>query len=447
MLHSLLVVLASLLLPTWLSLIFAIPLLMILAFGGIVPPIFTFGDADIHIFDLIIPIVALRITADNALRRRGIHIHPVYSVVVLFLITLLVTTLIAYYKLGREIFISEMVSFLRFLSQISVCFLLAHSLRTAQQLNIVQKWVGFIGYVIAASIYFTLVLRPIGFQLGEVQATETTVRYFGPLGDQVGFILLFGFFKEFLAHKVLGTLFFGGALVATGTAGALVALGVGLMALVIHMQKSIGHVGRRAFPLLGVFCVSAGVLMWWDLGSLRSRLESGVLFSFSGMQRLLAIEIALEIFLDNFFTGVGYTGFRYMAYNYGGEEMFFEQVGGFTPNYVATTGNQYLQIAADGGICALLSFFGMVMIFLRTLKTRMRDLSRERDIFFGAGYIWLVSLMIGNQTAVWLTPSSLIGYLLWIILALAVAARRFSEVSQEGEGQVSSSVAVPRIKQ
>jgi hypothetical protein len=53
----------------------------------------------------------------------------------------------------------------------------------------------------------------------------------------------------------------------------------------------------------------------------------------------------------------------------------------------------------------------MALILLLTVATTL-------------GYVWLFAMVIGAQTAAWLLPGSLIGYLLWLILGVALAARR-----------------------
>ena len=79
----------------------------------------------------------------------------------------------------------------------------------------------------AITVYCNVIAVSLGFRFGEVQPTEEMVRYFGPIGDQVGFILLLFIFKKLIERNILGALFLGGAVVATGTVGAVGTLIVG----------------------------------------------------------------------------------------------------------------------------------------------------------------------------------------------------------------------------
>jgi O-antigen ligase len=143
-------------------------------------------------------------------------------------------------------------------------------------------------------------------------------------------------------------------------------------------------------------------------------LESGV------TQRWLTASIALRVFVDNIFTGVGFTGFRYIALDYGAVEMMSKELGSFAPNFIATAGNQYLQVATDGGIIALVIFIWMLVVFGLNLRRAELCTFGEQRASFAAGYLWLLSLAIGNQSAAWMLPGSLISYFLWILLGLSI---------------------------
>jgi len=135
------------------------------------------------------------------------------------------------------------------------------------------------------------------------------------------------------------------------------------------------------------------------------------------------MKLAGLMFIDNIITGVGYTGFRHFALDYGAWNEF-SSVLYFSRNFIATAGNQFLQVATDGGILGLISFGYMVIVLLRTLKKAARNTVNEyRNIFF-AGYVWLLSLLLGNLTATWLLPSSLISYFLWIILGFTLLSEK-----------------------
>ena len=412
LINLLAVAIPSLLIPSRLLLVFCIPALMILSFNDVISPLFSIGDADIQIFDFVFVITTLRIIGPMILRKRAVHTHPILLTIGLFLGVLLVATLLTYYRFGEEVFIGELIAFLRFLAQVSTLFLIAYSIKTTEQLTLTQNLILYIGYGIAATIYLNIVLlsTDIDVKFGEVQVTEETIRYFGPLGDQIGFILLFFIYKTFIDKNLPGTLFFTGALFATGTRGAVIALTVGIIVMIFQMRYEMSRTRKKIAMGFAILAIFISFMVLQDVGGIQSRLADAHL-EFGFMQRLTTIKLSLQVFLDNFLIGVGYTGFRYRALDYGAAEIFDEKLS-FSPNYVATAGNQILQTATDGGILALLCLVLISMVALRTLKSAARNTTGEMRKLFVAAHVWFLSLLMGNLTAAWLLPGSLIAYLL-----------------------------------
>jgi len=138
-------------------------------------------------------------------------------------------------------------------------------------------------------------------------------------------------------------------------------------------------------------------------------------------QRLQTGGVAWETALDHPVFGVGYSGFRLVARNYGADTAFSTF---WSPVFISTAGNQYLQVLTDGGIVALIAFITFILVCLRAFKETMEFTTDERiHAFLGAGYVWLFALVLGNQSAAWMLPGSLISYLLWINLSVVIAAR------------------------
>ena len=418
----LLTVIASLLLPKWILLIFCIPFFMVVSFNDILPPLFSIGDANIQIFDSILIMVIIKVAGPILLRKQRLRLYPEYLSVAIFLCVLLAATIASYYRFGEEVFTSEIISFLRFLSQIAVFFLLPFSIRTTKELLLARKIFDYVGYAIALTVYLSLIFFGFGTILGEVQTSEGISRYFGFIGDQVGFIILFFIFNKLIHRDWIGVVLFLGALLATGTRGAIVALAVGLIIIALQMRNELALPKKKVAILLMALAIFVSLLVMLDFGGSRNRflwyhLEAGL------SQRLVTMKLAGLMFIDNIITGVGYTGFRHFALDYGAWNEF-SSVLYFSRNFIATAGNQFLQVATDGGILGLISFGYMVIVLLRTLKKAARNTVNEyRNIFF-AGYVWLLSLLLGNLTATWLLPSSLISYFLWIILGFTLLSEK-----------------------
>jgi len=418
----LLIVIASLLLPKWLLLIFFVPLFMVTSFNNILPPLFSIGDADIQTFDPILIAVAIRVAGPILLRKQQLHFYPQYPSVAIFLCVLLGATIASYFRFGEEIFISEIISYIRLLTQISVFFLFPYSIRTTEELLLARKMFDYVGYAVASTVYLSFVVFGIGMELGEVQSSEEIVRYFGFIGDQVGFIILFFIFKKIIDRSWIGTVFLAGALFATGTRGAFVALSVGLVIILVQMRSQLSLSRRKMGILIMVLTIFVSIMVVQDFGGSRSRflgyhLETGL------TQRLVTMKLAGVMFIDNIIAGVGYTGFRHLALDYGAWHEFSSLLY-FSPKFIATAGNQFLQAATDAGILGLVSFGYMSIVFLRTLKKAAKTTVKQTQNDMSAGYVWLLSLLFGNLTAAWLLPSSLISYFLWIILGFAVLSEK-----------------------
>jgi len=416
----------SLLVPKWVLLVFCVPTLMILSLMEMIPAIISFGDADIEIYDYILFIIGIRIAGPFLIGKQKITLHPILLPVFIFLSVLLGSTIIAYYRFGEEIFISEVIAFLRMVTQIFTFLFFIQSIRTEKELALTYKSLEYIGYIIALTIYINFILYPLGLNLGEVMSSEGMTRYFGPIGDQVSFILIFFIFKKLIDRKWIGAAIFAGALLATGTRAAIIPLGIGIGMMAFRMRKEVMLTGKEIAILLIACTILSSFIILYDVGGMKTRF-SGSQLELGLKQRVLTAQLALDVFLDNFLTGVGFTGFRFLSLDYGAWAVFTKNLY-FSPNFIATAGNQFLQAATDGGILGLVSFAWLSIIILKVFKKAIIYSRGDSYNHSLAGYIWFFSLLVGNLTNAWLLPGSLISYFMWIILGLAVAKRHlFSE--------------------
>lgn len=410
--------LASVVLPNWVSLTIVAPILMVLAYSGTVDPLVSFGETDIQYFDLVLAIALLKTGIALAVDRGHVGLDRVYVAILVFIGVMAAATVLASYRFEWDIIArAEAIALARLVVQMSVLPLVVSSVRTLRGVAYCQKLVEYLGYAVAASIYLNVLGLFFDVTIGEVQITEAGVRYFGPLGDQIGFILLFFIYQKGLEGRWIPALFLTGALFATGTRGSVIALIVGITFLVWQSRRGLTSLNKRTMLTLVVLVVFSSILILYDVGSMQTRL-AGTAFESGWEQRVLTMSIATQVFVDNILTGVGYTGFRFLAMEYGALEEFGVY---FSPNYIATTSNQYLQAATDGGVVGLFAYIWMMSIILKHLKFAGSQTPSIKSSFYSASYVWLLSLLIGNQTAVWLLPGSLISYLLWLVLGLAIA--------------------------
>lgn len=418
--------LIGLLIPNFLLLVFFVPLSIILStYTSVIPPVYSIASVTIRIQDLLILLVAFKLLISNHLYDRLLRLS-VYEYTLIFLWVLFSSTLIAYYKFGFDIFLNELYSFLRFILQALVFFLLPYSLNKIKNIKLAGQYFQAIGYIIGFTLYLSMILYVFWeIKFGEVQDSGSLVRYFGPIGDQIGFIVSLFCFKELVAGRMILAALFGFAVFATVTRGAIIALAVGLIAAFFVQNKKLNWKSIRnitgIFLLLGILAIFSGfgkatIIRFISPTAFDAGLLQGTVTETS--QRVLTLNIALKIFFDNIITGVGFGGFRLIAPQYGAENLFAE---GLLQHAIANTSNQYLQVATDSGILGLFIFILLMKSSLWLLKLAS-DYSESglRDLFL-AGRIWLWSLLIGNQTAAWMLPDSIISNLFWILLGIAAA--------------------------
>ena len=282
--------------------------------------------------------------------------------------------------------------------------------------------------VLTGSVYASAGLWLLGIEFGEVLDFGDSIRAFGPLGDQVAFVLVL-FVLTSVAHGAwLSTAVHAGALLLTATRGALVCLLVGLAVLNLlpGRQRSRMRAVRSAAAavVVGLLLLSpAGAVMVERLLTDDPRSRYG--------GRLQAIETGLEVVRQHPVTGVGFYGFeqaRWAVY----ESAFVDH---FTDRSFATTANQLVQTATDGGLFALLMLVGLCVAALRTAWShpRLTD-SHSRKLYAGFA-AWVIAVLIGNQSAPWLLPDATLGYFLMAAIGFLEATRQMDVVSPGPGGQ------------
>lgn len=287
-------------------------------------------------------------------------------------------------------------------------------LRSRADLRLLDALLRLAGPLIALSVIVNLA----GFDFGEVQRPDIGgVRYFGPLGDSVGFVLVF-FLTHALLHQQWGiAVLHSFAIVLTGTRGA---VAVALFATVVALLQ-----GRPRTPLLSRVVLAAialgalgVVLVVTGAGAtLAARLLSDSPLEVS--DRAVAGLAAFSLFERFPWTGVGYFNFRF----------YVEDVLGFVPLnddgdfLLSNAMNQTMQLLADGGLPAMLLFLLLMVVAMRRLWRAARALGPTREgLLLKAGWIYVLAMLVANQTAVWLLPDSLPGRLMFLMLGAGAVA-------------------------
>ena len=400
------------------------------------------GPVDVTPVDFVLASLLLRWVWGIVLKKQIAADKPLYAAIVIFLTVSFLATLAAGVKFGHGHFLRCLTSEARFLSEIALVPVMACAITTLPQ---ARRCIGILLATLAAvaAIQFVNFFGAShGIIIGEVQGIERgELRYFGPVGDSVGFVLLLGYVVSLCFANVIGAGVFLGGILLTAGLGAIFGAGVGtLLFLVIGMQfAQVRELAVRRLWLLPLFAL-AGVIGVTVLAkpfvkTLTDRVSSGS-YASSGGQRVANAKLAGAMLADNPLLGVGYMGYEAALPHYGGEKFFdlTHHDGG-----TANANNQFLQSLTDAGLLGLIATGALVFCAARLLLTvAKRSEDRFLSIFYLAAFIWLLAQVLGNLAAVWLIPSSFIARFLWIILGTAVAIQRLLPISERENADVRS---------
>ena len=390
--------------------------------------VFHAGPMDVTPVDLVLVSLLLRWGCGIVVKKQLVADQPLYAAIVIFLTVNFLATLAAGVKFGQGQFLRSLTSEARFLSEIALVPVMACAITTRPQ---ARRCIGILLATLAAvaAIQFVNFFGAShGIVIGEVQGIERgEVRYFGPVGDSVGFVLLLGYLVSLCFANVIGAAAFLGGILLTAGIGAIFAAGLGtVLFLAIGTQfADVRALALRRLWLLPLFALAgvAGVTVFARplVKTLVDRVESGS-YASSGGQRVATAKLAGAMIEDNPLLGVGYMGYEAALPHYGGAKLFdlTHHDGG-----TANANNQFLQALTDAGLLGLLATGALVFCAARLLL-RVAQGSDDRFLstFYIAALLWLLAQVFGNLAAVWLIPSSYIARFLWIILGIGVAVQK-----------------------
>jgi O-antigen ligase len=154
------------------------------------------------------------------------------------------------------------------------------------------------------------------------------------------------------------------------------------------------------------------------------------------IQLILIAHTAAGLVAESPMLGTGYGSFEEAAVQGGAIQLLAAelQTSKVPQNYYANAGNQVLQTLVDGGLVGLGGLLIMFAALGRVLRSGAR-LAEPAGSLFGAGLLWLVAMLVGNQTAVWILPGSLLTCLLIVLSGFAA-----SIVTSQSESAAATSV-------
>jgi O-antigen ligase len=307
-------------------------------------------------------------------------------------------------------------------------------LRTRADVDRALVWLRWIGLAVTASVCAGAMLwLAAGIQFGEIVDAYGQFRSFGPLGDQVGFVIVLFALSSMVRRAWLQFGFHAAALILTGTRGAMLCLAVGALWL------AVAGIAKRRGPsragmllrLLFAGAVIAGLVRLPFASTFADRLVSDqrdATFS----DRLSGAKLGLMVFEQSPMFGVGYGGFRDYVGNFAVGEYFAEGVD--VDRDLFTTANQYIQTATDGGVPALCCLLWFAWLVIRnTGRAAAGERGQTRDELL-AIQAYAIAIFVGDQSAVWLLPHASAGY--FLLLSAGIAERALA--IREGVGPAAA---------
>lgn len=424
---ALIAVVAAWILPEWFLLIVGYLGVRILEGLLAMDPIISIGEADLLISDLVFAAVFLKLFI------RGLIEPHLYRFgqgtflpgMIAFVVAMALSTLIVGAWYGEEVLERETVSLLRFLGlQVGGLVMLAMSLRTHRDVQAASRAVGWVGILMAVSIYVGLLLDPIGIIVGEVNVADDYTRYQGLLGDSAKLFLLPFVFQEVLLGRFSRAAFFMIALLATGGRVGAMGLVAGFVAILAIEGSRILRQRRVVTFVAATVCLAVG--LWMDVGGMATRFSDPARVSEGTGQRIATWAVALDMAKDHYIVGLGFGGYPLFVDAY---EVPFQ-----LPNspFVTDPFSQLLKPIVDGGIPGLVAFCWMMWNILSIMKNSVEVSRGELQVFLRAGYVFALALVLISPLETWLLPSSKVSHLLFMFLGIGIRAAALSAEEARG---------------
>ena len=209
------------------------------------------GAINLSPADVIIILLLVKLAVSLALHKELVIDRSLYLGLSFYLSVNLLASLGAGMKFGEAALLGSLTSCARFVAEALVIVIISQTIQTpAQAKRVLRILLGTL--VLLAAIQFVNWFGAShGFVIGEVQGLERgQPRYFGPIGDSVGMVLLLGYLVALCFASVTGAALFLGGILLTAGLGAVVATCV---ATALFSSSGCAH-PRCAILPFGAYC-------------------------------------------------------------------------------------------------------------------------------------------------------------------------------------------------
>jgi len=309
--------------------------------------------------------------------------------------------------------------------------------RSPARMRLVVQRVDTLGTLIAALVYAALAATAMGARFGEIIDSPGEVRTFGPLGDATPYLLLFFIFREIIRRRWLRLSLFVAPFLVGVPRGATLAFAVGFGYLIATdvlraLRRASSRQLVRTLTVAAVVAIAfAGSLRFTDAGDKLVRRFASALAAGGAAalgDRLPSMRRAWGVFDAHPWIGIGPAGYQRHVSDLGLAIEPAESRRRLDPSRagrpleleIASAQNQGLQIAAESGAVGLLFYAAFCLVALRTVRRACRGGDRDATEFFRAIDVFVVAVLFGVQTTVWILDKASLGFLTFLLLGLAL---------------------------
>lgn len=315
---------------------------------------------------------------------------------------------------------------------LSVFLYVGAFLRSRADFCVLMRHLAGFGLLVSFSVYLGVLFFFLAdIEFGEIEFAQGQLmhRFFGPFGDNVGYVICLFALLAFARGRFVTALYHVTAIGLTGTRAALLCTAFGSAVLLLRGSWLKKRGQRGSIPLaiaVGVGGLATLVFFSPYGETLRTRLFDPDNLGRGVSVRTEAYRRALAVISSSPIVGVGFCQFRNTWHLVTGSESMGlaeqdDRLSFFTQN-------QALQFGTDGGVIAMVLYLALALVLLLSARKCVLASSEAERPYVLAAAAYLLAILIGNQSAVWFAVSSSAGYCL---LLVAGALIRFEVLTRK----------------
>lgn len=398
-------------------LLFILYMLILLLEGTLgLKPIAEFGDFTLSYNLLFLILINLTFFCRFIVKPHSI---PIYNEILLYYAGILVT-FIPVILFQSHLVPGGMSLMLQFILQ-SLLLLILYKTLYRKALNRLYQFLIIFAFVNCAIVYASYLFPYVFDGIAEVHGyfgyndsdPERIIRAFGIMGDLAPWFLSFFSILYLHLRKYLFSIFYGFTCILGASLGATALLIMALFLFFLLKSKNKVRFIFKSFSLISLVILLVLAIkpeLFLDISVVKRIVDPTTFKSTSGAQRLYTYGLAINMISNSPFWGSGYGTFLYNLQSSLGYQFFNLKFGN---GALSNTNNQFLQVLYEGGIILFILFVFMIrrILLIFSKYTNWYLMQGKMMEFKKAAFVWFLSLVLMNQTAVWMIPS-----MIWVLI-------------------------------